>query len=249
MVLFRSTSPKMDLWEAHSIAPLSSFRFLNSRNTVTTCQLLHVFFDCAFILTTCCRDIVVIAQWLAPIMMHMLQVFCVVCDLSQYVSELLQRLSTAARLLEGTDSKIIISSSVQSLLTLLESSDFALGKGISIMFAKAVKSTVHAPSSEIYRIGDPCNQVHIVVAGKVAKMVTEGNRNTRVHVSASAEECVVFAYIFRNKKYNILLRYGLADVVEADACLSIDALYDGDTLHSRSAVAVTACVIATLSRR
>jgi hypothetical protein len=106
-----------------------------------------------------------------------------------------QRLSTAARLLEGTDSKIIISSSVQSLLTLLESSDFALGKGIAIMFAKAVRSTVHAPNSEIYRIGDPCNQVHIVVAGKVAKMVTEGSRNARVHVSASAEECVVFVCV------------------------------------------------------
>jgi hypothetical protein len=60
------------------------------------------------------------------------------------------------------------------------------------MFARAVKSTVHAPNSEIYRIGDPCNQVNIVVAGKVAKMVTEGSRNARVHVSASAEECVVF---------------------------------------------------------
>ena len=84
---------------------------------------------------------------------------------------------------------------MQSLLTLLESSDFALGKGIAIMFAKAVRSTVHAPNSEIYRIGDPCNQVHIVVAGKVAKMVTEGSRNARVHVSASAEECVVFVCV------------------------------------------------------
>lgn len=111
---------------------------------------------------------------------------------SRVVSAPPQRLSTASRLLEGTDSKIIISPSVQSLLTLLESSDFALGKGIAIMFARAVKSTVHAPNSEIYRIGDPCNQVNIVVAGKVAKMVTEGSRNARVHVSASAEECVVF---------------------------------------------------------
>ncbi len=132
----------------------------------------------------------VIAQWLQPIMMHMLQ-----------------HLSTASRLLEGTESKVEISSSVQSLLTLLEGSDFALGKGIALMFAKAMKSSVHAPSSEIYRMGDPCNQVHFVVAGKVAKMMTDGSRNSRVHVTAAAEA------------------HGLADVVEADACLGIDALW------------------------
>jgi hypothetical protein len=51
------------------------------------------------------------------------------------------------------------------------------------MFAKTVKSSVHAPSrlsirvvrlferliafcSEIYRLGDPCNQVYFIVAGK-----------------------------------------------------------------------------------
>jgi hypothetical protein len=160
------------------------------------------------------RDLVVIAQWLQPIMMLMLQ-----------------GLSTTSRLLEGTESKLVISSSVQSILTLLESSEFSLGKGIALMFAKAMKSSVHAPNSEIYRAGDPCNQVHFVVAGKVAKMMTEGERNTRVHVSADAEA------------------FGLADVVEADACLGIDALYAGDTLHSRSAVAVTACVVASVSRR
>ncbi len=156
----------------------------------------------------------VIAQWLQPIMMHMLQ-----------------GLSTASRLLEGTESKLVISSSVQSILTLLESSEFALGKGIALMFAKAMKASVHAPNSELYRIGDPCNQVYFVVAGKVAKMVTEGSRNTRVQVTADAEA------------------YGLADVMQADACLGIDALYAGDTLHSRSAVAMTACVVASLSRR
>ncbi len=156
----------------------------------------------------------IIAQWLRPIMKSMLQ-----------------GLSTAARLLEGTESKVVISSSVQSMLTLLESSDFALGKGIALMFAKAMKSTVHAPNSEIYRVGDPCNQVHFVVAGKVAKMVTEGSRNARVQVTAAAQA------------------YGLADVVDADACLGIDALYAGDTLHSRSAVAVTACIVASVSRR
>jgi hypothetical protein len=64
---------------------------------------------------------VVIAQWLQPIMMRMLQ-----------------QLSTASRLLDGTQSKVEISSSVQSLLTLLESSDFTLGKGIALMFAKVL---------------------------------------------------------------------------------------------------------------
>jgi hypothetical protein len=55
--------------------------------------------------------------------------------------------------------------------------------GIALMFAKTVKSSVHAPSrlsirvvrlferliafcSEIYRLGDPCNQVYFIVAGK-----------------------------------------------------------------------------------
>ncbi len=144
---------------------------------------------------------------------------------------MLQGLSTAARLLEGTESKLVISPSVQSILTLLESSDFALGKGIALMFARAIKSSVHAQNTEIYRVGDPCNQVYFVVAGKVAKMVTEGSRNARVQVTAAAEA------------------YGLADVVEADACLGIDALYDGDTLHSRSAVAVTPCIVASVARR
>ena len=41
----------------------------------------------------------------------------------------MQRLSTATRLLEDTSSSIAMSRSVKSLLTLLESSDFDLGKG------------------------------------------------------------------------------------------------------------------------
>ena len=89
--------------------------------------------------------------------------------------------------------------------------------------------------------------MHFIVAGKVAKMVTEGTRNSRVQVSATAEA------------------HGLADVVDADSCLGIDALYAGETTYvpqelpavffcnnlnrySRSAVAVNACVVASLSR-
>lgn len=176
------------------------------------------------------RDLVIIAQWLQPIMMYMPPPpalnFC-----NNLNMHMLQGLSTASRLLEGTESKLVISPSVQSILTLLESSDFALGKGIALMFARAIKSSVHAQNTEIYRVGDPCNQVYFVVAGKVAKMVTEGSRNARVQVTAAAEA------------------YGLADVVEADACLGIDALYAGDTLHSRSAVAVTPCIVASVARR
>ena len=107
-------------------------------------------------------DLVVIAQWLQPLMTAMLQ-----------------RLSTASRLLEGTESTMHISSSVQSLLTLLESSNFALGKGIALMFAKAFKPSLHAPNTEIHRMGDPCNQVRPLPQQHNRNSVPKLNRNPK----------------------------------------------------------------------